>query len=93
MPAMETQRRQTREPGDDSRRPVWERRMGRITCSVWSQQNDQGKTWYSVSISRIYREDNSWKRSNSYGLNDLPLITRLSEMAMDWIYFQTPRTS
>ncbi len=89
MPAT-AQRRQTREPGDDSsKRPVWEKRMGRITCSVWPHENDKGKTWYSISISRIYREDDGWKRSSSYSLNDLPLVSRLAALAMDWIYFQS----
>lgn len=93
MPATATeQQRRTREPGDESgNRPVWEKRMGRITCSVWPQENDKGKKWYSVSISRIYRVNDQWKRSTSFSLNDLPLVARLAALAMDWIHFQAPR--
>lgn len=63
--------------------------MGRVTCSIWPQQDAEGRVWYSATLSRIYKDDNGWKRSYSFGKNDLPLVARLAALAMDWIYFQS----
>lgn len=78
----------SREQGSGNR-PVWEKRMGKITCSIWSHQGDDSRDWFSVTFSRLYKEDNSWKRSQSFGKIDLPLVARLASLAQDWIYAQS----
>lgn len=78
----------SREQGSGNR-PVWEKRMGKITCSIWSHLDDDEREWFSVTFARIYKDGNSWKRSQSFGKLDLPLVARLSSLAQDWIYAQS----
>lgn len=68
-----------------TRRPVHEVRLGRIKAAIWENETQQG-TRHNVSITRIYKDGNSWKDSNSFGRDDLPLVTKIADMAHTWIY-------
>ena len=68
-------------------RPVHEIRMGRIRAAIWENGTQNG-TRHNVTISRLYKEGEQWKDSTSFGRDDLPLVSKVSEMAHSWIYFQ-----
>lgn len=78
--------------GKDSQsnsRPVHEVRLGRITGAIWSHTGDDGKVWFNVTFSRIYKDgQNNWARSDSFGKNDLPLLIKVADRCHDWIYDQ-----
>ena len=67
-------------------RPVHEIRLGRIRATVWTNSNDQRDSWFNVSISRAYRDDDQWRTSASFGRDDLPLVSKAAEMAYAWIW-------
>lgn len=67
-------------------RPVHEIRMGRIKAAIWCNENDTG-TWFSVSITRIYKTDGGWETSNSFSRDELPLVSKVADAAHSWIYF------
>ena len=67
-------------------RPVHEIRLAQIRASIWSNQSNGSRRWYSVSISRVYRDGDVWKDSTSFGRDDLPLIAKAAEMAYGWIW-------
>jgi len=50
-------------------------------------QNDvAGKTRYSVTFSRIYRDaEGQWKTTQSFGLNDLLVLAKVADQAHSWI--------
>ena len=67
-------------------KPVHEVRLGRIKAAIWANETQNGVR-HNVTITRLYKdEDNKWQRSESFGLPDLPLVARVADMALTWIY-------
>ncbi len=77
-------------PKQERQRPAHEVRLGRIKGAIWSNATEQGIR-YGVTISRIYKEQESgeWRNSASFGRDDLLLVGKVCELAMVWIYQQT----
>lgn len=77
-------------PANDNggNKPVFEVRLGRVKAAVWANTSESG-VWYSVVFSRIYKEGDSWKRSESFSRDDLPLVAKLADRVHTWIYEQT----
>lgn len=66
-------------------RPIHEVRLGRVKAAIWQNETENG-TWYSVVITRLYRKDDRWETSTSFGRDDLPLVTKVADLAHTWIY-------
>src|SRR5262249_23247768 len=73
--------------GESRSRPVHECKLGRISAAVWPQETQNGLR-HNVSITRSYKDGDTWKRSTSFGLGELPLVARVADMALAWIYSQ-----
>jgi hypothetical protein len=67
-------------------RPSHEIKLGRIRASIWTHEGNGQGQWFSVSISRLYREREEWKTSASFGRDDLPVVSKAAEMAYAWIW-------
>jgi hypothetical protein len=67
-------------------KPVHEVRLGRIRAAVWLNDTENGPR-YNVQITRLYKDQkDKWKDSTSFGREDLPLVAKVAELAMVWIY-------
>ena len=67
-------------------KPVHELRLGRIRAAVWLNETENGPR-YNVQISRLYKDKaDKWKDSSSFGREDLPLVGKVADLAMVWIY-------
>jgi hypothetical protein len=77
---------------DEKSKPAHEIKLARIRASIWANQGRREDVWYSVSISRIYRDGETWKDTMSFGRDDLPLVSKAAEMAYAWIWSQTSNT-
>jgi hypothetical protein len=67
-------------------KPVHEVRLGRIRAAVWLNDTENGPR-YNVQITRLYKDQkDKWKDSTSFGREDLPLVAKVADMAMVWIY-------
>ena len=66
-------------------RPVHEIRLGRIKAAIWRNENESS-TWFSVSITRIYKTESGWETSNTFSRDELPLVSKVADMAHTWIY-------
>lgn len=75
-------------PSENGNKPAYEVRLGRVKAAVWANQGDAG-VWFSVVFSRLYKEGDSWKRSESFSRDDLPLVAKLADRVHTWIYEQT----
>jgi len=65
-------------------KPAFEQRLGAIKATVWANQND-GKTFYSTSIVRSYKDGEEWKETTSFGRDDLPKVQILAQKAYEFI--------
>jgi hypothetical protein len=73
-------------PARDPKKPVHEVRLGRIRAAVWLNDTDTGPR-YNVQISRLYKDKaDKWKDSTSFGRDDLPLVAKVADLAMVWMY-------
>jgi hypothetical protein len=67
-------------------KPVHEFRLGRIRAAIWLNDTESGPR-YNVQISRLYKDKaDKWKDSTSFGREDLPLVAKVADLAMVWIY-------
>lgn len=66
-------------------KPVHEVRLGRIKAAIWRNDTEAGVR-HNVTISRLYKDGDSWKRSDSFGRQDLPLVAKVADLAHTWIF-------
>lgn len=67
-------------------RPAHVIRIRKLRATIWQQASDQSA--YSVEIRRTYRLNGKWLESRSFYRDDLPLVSKLADMAYAWIYAQ-----
>ena len=69
-------------------RPIHEIRLGHVKCAIFANETDHG-TRHNVKFSRLYKDkkdDATWATSQVFGRDDLPLLTKVSDLAHTWIY-------
>jgi len=68
-----------------SSRPKHEIRLGRIRAAIWENDTKNG-TQFNVTVSRLYKDGDTWKDSTSFGRDDLPLVAKVMDLCHSWIY-------
>lgn len=68
-------------------KPAHEIRLGRIKATIWANDTANG-TRHNVTVSRIYKDGEDWKQSDSFGRDDLPVAAKVLDMAHTWIFEQ-----
>ena len=68
--------------------PAHEIRLGRIKAAIWFNEVGDGPP-YNVTISRLFKDENGWKRSAIFGRDDLPVVTKIADLAHTWILHRT----
>jgi hypothetical protein len=66
--------------------PVQTVRMGLIKASIWRNDTKAGVR-HNVTVVRLFRNGDVWQESARFGRDDLPLVSKVMDMAHDWIYF------
>ncbi len=65
-------------------KPAQSLRIGAVKAAIW--QNHSGdNTWYSVSFSRMYKDGDQWKNSESFGRDELLTLAKIADQAHTWI--------
>ncbi|MCC9600314.1 hypothetical protein LOC67_07050 [Stieleria sp. JC731] len=67
-----------------SARPVKEIRMGKIRAAIWENETANG-TRYNVTVTRMFKDDDGWKDSHSFGRDDLLLVSKVLDRCHTWI--------
>ena len=73
-----------------SNHPVQEIRLGRIRASIWENPTEHG-TKYSVIFTKLYKAADRWQDTAHFSHDDLPLVSRVAELAHAWILQQTQK--
>lgn len=73
-----------------SKQPVHSIRFGLIKVSIWLNKTRSGPR-YSVSVTRLFRNGDTWVTSSRFGRDDLPLLCKILDLAHSWIFEQAQR--
>ncbi len=70
-------------------KPVQEVRLGRIKAAIWENETQGGAVRHNVTFQRIYQDDaGKWASSESFGRDDLLLLSKVADLAHSWIFQQ-----
>ena len=72
-------------------KPVHEVRLGKVKAAIWRNETESG-TRFGVTFSRIYKTEDGWESSSSFGRDELPLLGKVADLAHTWIYQQNDRS-
>lgn len=65
--------------------PAHEIRLGAVKATIWENDTTSGKR-HNVTVTRLYKDGDEWKRTESFGRDDLPLLTKVTDLAHTWIF-------
>jgi hypothetical protein len=68
--------------------PVHEIRRGLIKARIWRRRTRSGMR-HSISVTRLFRNGDTWKESTRFGRDDLPLAIHVLDLAHSWIFRTT----
>ncbi len=70
---------------DQPTKPAFEARLNHLRATVWENRKD-GASWYTVNVTRRYRDGDQWKDASSLnGLADIVLAREALARAADFI--------
>jgi aryl-phospho-beta-D-glucosidase BglC (GH1 family) len=70
-------------------KPIHEVRLGHIKAAVWKNEVENGVR-YNATFSRIYKDGDNWKSTDSFGRDDLLVLAKVADNAHSWIHQQSP---
>ena len=68
-------------------KPAHEVRLGSIKATIWKNDTEKGVR-YNTTVSRLYRDGENWKSTDSFGRDDLLLVAKVADKAHSWIHEQ-----
>ena len=68
-------------------KPINEVRLGAIKAAVWKNETSSGAR-FKVQFSRIFKDGDRWKSTDSFGRDDLLLVAKIADQAHSWIHEQ-----
>ncbi len=66
-------------------KPISEVRIGRVKAAIWPNGTD-GRTRHNVTFSRLYKDNDQWKSTQSFSRNDLLLLAKVADLAHSRIF-------
>lgn len=66
-------------------KPVHEIRLGTIKAAIWANKTEEQHVRYNVTVRRLYKDGQTWKTSQSFGRDELPLVIKVLDRAYTWI--------
>ena len=82
-PAQQQPARQ--QPAESKNAPVHELRIGRIKGTIWLNETQNGAR-YNTTFARLYRVEDQWRETGSFGRDDLPLLAKVADQCHSWIF-------
>ena len=66
-------------------KPISEVRIGRVKAAIWPNET-AGRTRHNVTFSRLYKDGDQWKSTQSFSRNDLLLLAKVADQAHSRIF-------
>lgn len=57
---------------------------GGVCASIWENPSKNNGTWYSVTVTRSYRDGDEYKDTTSFRRDDLLFVAKAASIAFDW---------
>ena len=73
--------------GPKPNKPAGEIRIGLIRATIWERTFETGVS-HNVTFSRSYKSGDEWRRSESFGRDDLLVLAKAADLAHTWILEQ-----
>ena len=73
-------------------RPAYQIRHGAVSASIWRQDSDKGPL-FNVTFQRVYKDNDKWKYSGSFGRKDLLVVGLIAARAFEWIATQSQKAA
>ena len=64
---------------------ISEVRIGRVKAAIWPNGTD-GRTRHNVTFSRLYKDGDQWKSTQSFSRNDLLVLAKVADQAHSRIF-------
>ena len=74
-------------PMKEKTKPIHEVRLGAIKAAVWKNDTSNGVR-YNTTFVRLYKDGEEWKRTDSFGRDDLLVLAKVADQAHSWIHGQ-----
>jgi hypothetical protein len=71
-------------PTQNKEKPVHQIRLGSIKAAIWKNDTDSGVR-FNTTLSRLYKDGEEWKSTDSFGRDDLLLIAKVADQVHTWI--------
>ena len=68
-----------------SQKPITEIRIGAIKATIW-RNGTEDQPRHNVTFSRLYKDGDNWKSTQSFGRNDLLLLAKVADLAHSRIF-------
>ena len=65
-------------------KPIHELRLGSIKAAILKNEIN-GAIHYNTTFTRLYKENDQWKSTDSFGRDDLLLLAKVADQAHSWI--------
>jgi hypothetical protein len=72
-------------------KPAFEAKAGLVRATVWPNETKDGVR-YNTTLSRRYKDGDTWKSTGSFGERDLMDVVRAAVEAEAWVRSQTAET-
>ena len=69
----------------NTNKPVHAFRYGNVSCAIWADNSPSGY-FFNTTFTRVFRLDDSWGESASFGDRDLPDLMEAAADAHSWIH-------
>ena len=66
-------------------KPISEVRFGRVKAAIWPNETE-GRTRHNVTFSRLYKDGDEWKSTQSFSRNDLLVLAKVADLAHSRIF-------
>ena len=68
----------------EKQKPVHEVRLGAVKAAIWKNQTNNGVR-FNATFTRLYKDEQQWKTTESYGRDDLLLLAKVADQAHTWM--------
>jgi len=74
----------------NNNKPVHQIRLSAIRAAIWLNKSEKTReSWFTVTVTRSYHHKEELKDTATFRRDDLPIVSKVVEMAYTWIWEQS----